>query len=53
VLLGLALAYLVGAGTWYREYVGIATLTADVLFIAFAVVDFHGWQKKRAAERNG
>jgi hypothetical protein len=51
VLLGLGLTYLIEADAWYRGYVGVATLTANVLFIAFAVIDFYGWQKKRAAER--
>ena len=50
VLLGLALAYAVGEGTWYRPYVGVATLVANGLFIAFAAIDFHGWQKKRRLE---
>jgi len=47
VLLGLALAYALGEGAWYRPYAGVATLVANGLFIAFAAIDFHGWQKKR------
>ncbi len=46
-LLGLALGYAAAAGQWYREYLGVATLIANALFIAFAAIDFHTWQKKR------
>lgn len=48
-LIGLALAYAVGETQWYRGYVGVATLIANVLFVAFAAIDFLGWQKKRQA----
>ncbi len=51
VLLGLALTYAVGVDQWYRPYVGVATLIVNVLFVAFAVIDFLNWQKKRAQER--
>ena len=51
VLLGLGLTYLMEPDAWYRGYVGVATLTANALFIAFAAIDFYGWQKKRADER--
>jgi hypothetical protein len=51
VLLGLALGYAVSEGAWYRGYLGVATLIANALFIAFAAIDFHGWQKKRLEER--
>jgi hypothetical protein len=47
VLLGLALGYAVADGQWYRGYLGVATLIANALFIAFAAIDFHRWQKKR------
>jgi hypothetical protein len=47
VLLGLALGYAASEGAWYRSYLGVATLVANALFIAFAAIDFHGWQKKR------
>lgn len=51
VLIGLALWYGAAADQWYRGYVGVATLIANALFIAFAAIDFIGWQKKRAEER--
>ena len=50
VLLGLALGYGSSQGAWYRGYLGVATLIANALFIAFAAIDFHGWQKKRLEE---
>jgi hypothetical protein len=50
VLLGLALGYAVADGQWYRGYLGAATLIANVLFIAFASIDFYGWQKNRHAD---
>ncbi|HEV3085878.1 MAG TPA: hypothetical protein VGX96_01540 [Candidatus Elarobacter sp.] len=52
VLLGLALGYALAAGQWYRGFVGVATLIANALFIAFAAIDFLSWQKKRL-EENG
>jgi hypothetical protein len=52
VLLGLGVIYLAETDAWYRGYVGVATLTANVLFVAFAAIDFYGWQKKRAEERS-
>ena len=51
VLLGLALGYAVAVDQWYRGYLGAATLIANALFIAFAAIDFAGWQKKRLEER--
>jgi hypothetical protein len=51
VLLGLALGYAASADQWYRGYVGVATLIANVLFVAFAAIDFLSWQKRRADER--
>jgi hypothetical protein len=51
VLLGLALGYAAAVGQWYRGYIGVATLIANVLFIAFAAIDFYGWQKKRLEGR--
>jgi len=51
VLLGLAFGYAASEGAWYRGYLGVATLVANVLFIAFAAIDFLGWQKKRLEER--
>ncbi|HYW54793.1 MAG TPA: hypothetical protein VFF00_01370 [Candidatus Elarobacter sp.] len=51
VLLGLALGYAAAADQWYRGYLGVATLVANGLFIAFAAIDFHSWQKKRLEER--
>jgi len=51
VLLGLGLTYLVETSAWYRGYLGVATLTANALFVAFAAVDFYSWRKQRAAER--
>ena len=51
VLIGLALGYALAADQWYRGYLGVATLIANTLFIAFAGIDFYGWQKKRAEER--
>ena len=50
VLLALALAYAAGADQWYRAYVGVAALIVNALFVAFAVIDFIGWQKKRLPE---
>ncbi|GAC1570916.1 MAG: hypothetical protein NVS3B7_00370 [Candidatus Elarobacter sp.] len=47
VLLGLALAYALGVDAWYRPFAGVATLIANVLFVAFSAIDFIGWQKKR------
>jgi hypothetical protein len=47
VLLGLALGYAASEGAWYRGFLGGATLIANALFIAFAAIDFYGWQKKR------
>ena len=49
-LLGLALVYAVGADAWYRAYAGVATLIANVLFIAFAAIDFVNWQKHRLGD---
>ncbi len=49
VLLGLGLSYALGEGRWYRPYAGVATLIANALFMAFAGIDFYGWQKKRIA----
>ncbi len=51
VLLGLALGYAASEGAWYRGYLGAATLVANALFIAFAAIDFHSWQKKRLEGR--
>ena len=51
VLLGLALGYAVAVDQWFRAYLGVATLIANVLFVAFAAIDFINWQKKRQAER--
>ena len=51
VLLGLALGYALAVDQWYRSYLGVATLIANTLFVAFAAIDFHSWQKKRAEER--
>ena len=51
VLLGLALGYAVAVDQWYRGYLAVATLIANALFIAFAAIDFAGWQKKRLEER--
>jgi L-cystine uptake protein TcyP (sodium:dicarboxylate symporter family) len=51
VLLGLALGYAASVDQWYRSYLGVATLIANVLFIAFAGIDFLNWQKKRAEDR--
>ena len=48
-LLGMAIGYALGTDQWYRAYLGVATLIANGLFIAFAVIDFYGWQKKRLA----
>lgn len=52
VLLGLGLTYLVEPDAWYRNYVGVATLAANALFVGFAAIDFYGWQKKRAEGRS-
>ena len=52
VLLALGLTYLIEADAWYRGYLGVATLTANALFVAFAAIDFVSWRKKRAAERS-
>ena len=51
VLLGLAIGYAMSAEQWYRGYLGVATLIANVLFIAFAAIDFISWQKKRLEDR--
>ena len=48
-LIGLALGYAASVDQWYRGYIGVATLLANLLFIGFAAIDFHGWQKKRLA----
>ncbi|MBV8749925.1 MAG: hypothetical protein JO103_09445 [Candidatus Eremiobacteraeota bacterium] len=48
-LIGLALAYALSAGQWYRAYVGVATLVGNLLFVAFAAIDFVSWQKRRQA----
>lgn len=48
VLLGLAVGYAASTDLWYHGYLGVAALIANLLFIAFAAIDFHGWQKKRA-----
>ena len=50
VLLALALAFAAGADQWYRTYVGVATLIANALFVAFATIDYIGWQKSRLPE---
>jgi hypothetical protein len=50
-LLGLALGYAATDGQWYRSYLGVATLIANALFVAFAAIDFIAWQKKRLEER--
>lgn len=46
-LLGLALGYALSDGQWYRPLLAGATLIANALFIAFAAIDFYGWQKRR------
>ncbi len=46
-LLGLALGYAVAVDEWYRSYLGVATLIVNLLFIAFAVIDFRAWHKTR------
>jgi hypothetical protein len=51
VLLGLAIGYALSENQWYRGYLGVATLIANVLFVAFAAIDFINWQKKRLEER--
>jgi prepilin signal peptidase PulO-like enzyme (type II secretory pathway) len=51
VLLGLALGYAAAVDQWYRGYLGVATLIANALFIAFATIDFVGWHRKRLEER--
>ncbi|BDE05661.1 hypothetical protein WPS_09370 [Vulcanimicrobium alpinum] len=51
VLLGLGFTYVLAADAWYRPYVGVATLIANVLFVAFAAIDFRNWQNRRAGER--
>jgi hypothetical protein len=51
VLLGLALGYALSVDQWYRAYLGVATLIANVLFVAFAAIDFISWQKKRAEDQ--
>lgn len=50
ILLGLALAYAAGADKTYHLYVGVATLIANALFVAFAAIDYIGWQKSRLPE---
>jgi hypothetical protein len=52
ILVGLALGYAVAVDQWFRGYLGVATLIANALFIAFAAIDFVGWQKKRLEERS-
>lgn len=51
VLLGLALGYAVAVDQWYRSYLAAATLIANVLFVAFAAIDFISWQKRRLEDR--
>jgi hypothetical protein len=50
VLLGLALSYAVCVEHWYRAILGVATLIANLLFIAFAAIDFRAWQQSRNAD---
>ncbi len=50
VLLGIAIGYAMSENQWYRGYLGVATLIANVLFVAFAAIDFISWQKKRTEE---
>jgi hypothetical protein len=47
VLLALAVGYAIWPGAWYRGILGVATLIANLLFVAFAAIDFRAWQKKR------
>ena len=51
VLLGLALTYAVGVDQWYRAYVGVATLIANVLFVAFAAIDYRQLAEEAPRER--
>jgi hypothetical protein len=50
VLLGLAVGYAASDGRWYREYLGAATLAANVLFVAFAAIDFYNWKGRQISE---
>jgi hypothetical protein len=49
VLLGLAAAYGTATEQWYRGYLGVAALIANVLFVAFAAIDFLAYHKRRLA----
>ncbi len=49
ILLALAFGYGIGGDAWYRGYLGVATLIANVLFVAFVTIDFLAWQKRRLA----
>lgn len=50
VLLALALGYAAGPDQWYRASLGVATLVVNVLFVAFAAIDYISWQKSRLPE---
>ena len=47
-LLALACGYAVSDGQWYRGILAAATAIANVLFIAFATIDFRRWQLRRS-----
>ena len=49
VLLALAIGYAVTLESW-RSVLGVATLIANALFIAFAAIDFAAWQRRRVGE---
>ena len=49
VLLGLAVGYAASEGRWYRDYLGAATLAANVLFVAFAAIDFYHWRTRQTS----
>ena len=49
VLLALAVTYGTAGDAPYRGYAGVAALIANVLFVAFAGIDFLAWQKRRLA----
>jgi len=47
VLFGNALAFALTDGKPYHQTIGIATAILNAIFIAFAVIDYRNWRKKK------
>ena len=45
VLFGSALLFATSTGTWWHETVGVATLIANLIFLAFGVMDYLAFVK--------